>query len=90
MVSPTEADAGNVIVQAFEVVLIQYPLPATAVKVVPVVTDCQAVPPTPEGKDVTLAKEVLLILSAGNVPVVTLAASRLGISAAFKSIAYLF
>ena len=44
MVSPTEADAGNVIVQAFEVVLIQYPLPATAVKVEPVTIVCHSIP----------------------------------------------
>jgi hypothetical protein len=45
-VSPTAAEAGKVIVQALEVVLIQYPFPETAFKVAAVtIEDCQSVPP---------------------------------------------
>jgi hypothetical protein len=48
MVSPTAAEAGKVIVQALEVVLIQYPFPETALKVAPVtIEDCQAIEPNP-------------------------------------------
>ena len=39
--SPTLAEAGRVTVHALDVVLIGYPLPATAVNVEAVTTDCQ-------------------------------------------------
>jgi hypothetical protein len=47
--SPTLALPGKVTVQAFNVVSIQYPFPATAVKVEPVtIDDCQAIEAKPD------------------------------------------
>ena len=47
--SPTDAEDGKVTVQAFEVVSIQYPFPATADNVVPVtIVDCQAIEAKPD------------------------------------------
>ena len=62
--SPTLAEAGKVTVQAFEVVLIGYPFPATAVKVEAVTTVCQDVPPDTSAKLKLPEPSVCNILSA--------------------------